>query len=76
MGKMKTYLSVTFSSEGAAPSEVRDRLMQIGMKAVKGNYDFIYEWGKEPDVEMLLMLADKIHAALKGMNVLFSLETI
>jgi len=76
MSRMKTYLSVTFSSEGASPSEVRDRLMQIGLQAIKGNYDFIYEWGKDPDLEMLLMLADKIHTALKGMNVLFSIETI
>lgn len=73
---MRTFLSVTFSSEGAPPSEVRDRLMRIGMEAIKGNYDFTYKWDKEPDVEMLLMLADKIHTALKGLNVLFSLETI
>ena len=76
MIKVKTFLSVMFSSEGASPSEVRDRLMQIGMSAVKGNYDFTYEWDKEPDIEMLLMLANKIHAALKGMDVIFSIETI
>jgi len=56
---MKTYLLVTFSSEGASLYEVRDRLMQIGPKAVKRN------------LEVLLMLADKIHTALRGMSILF-----
>ncbi|MEA2054780.1 MAG: hypothetical protein U9O96_06735 [Candidatus Thermoplasmatota archaeon] len=46
------------------------------MKASRGNYDFVYEWNEEPDVEALLWLADKIHTALKGMDVMFSLETI
>ncbi len=73
---MKTFLSVTFNSEGASPSEVRERLMQIGLNATKGNYDFTYDWDKDPDVEVLFMLANRIHTALKGMNVLFSIETI
>lgn len=73
---MKTYLTITFNSEGAPPSWVKERLLELGLKAVRGNYDFVYEWDNEPDVDTLLWLADKIHAALKGMDVLFSLETI
>ena len=73
---MKTYLSIIFSSEGAPPSEVKNRLLELGFKAVKGSYDFVYEWNKEPDIDTLLWFADRVQVALKGMDVLFSLETI
>jgi hypothetical protein len=65
-----------FNSAGALPSEIRDRLMDLGMQATQGNYDFTYLWEEEPDADMLLILADKIHAALQGTGALFSLETI
>ena len=74
---MKTCLTVVFNSEGGViPSVIRDRLMNLGMKVSPGSYDFTYVWAKEPDIDMLLMLADKIFIALKGTGVLFSLETI
>ena len=62
--------------EGTSPSEVKERLFQLGLRAVRGNYDFVYEWENEPDVDTLFWLADKIHAALKGMDILFTIETI
>lgn len=70
-----TYLTVTFTTEGAKPSEVATRLQSIGFKPTKGNYDFIYEWAKSAKVEDALWLADKIQATLRGMNVLFKIET-
>lgn len=73
---MKTYLSIIFSSEGAKPSEVKSRLLELGLKAVKGSYDFVYEWDREPDIDTLLWFADRIQSALKGMEVMFSLETV
>ncbi len=73
---MKTYLSIIFSSEGAPPSEVKSRLFELGFKAVKGSYDFVYEWERDPDVDTLLWFADKVQVALKGTDVMFSLETI
>ncbi|HEC76241.1 MAG TPA: hypothetical protein ENI33_03135 [Thermoplasmatales archaeon] len=73
---MKTYVTIIFSSEGAKPSDVKERLLELGLKALKGNYDFVYEWNEEPDIDNLLYLADKIHTALKGTEVLFSLETV
>ncbi|MEM1513503.1 MAG: hypothetical protein QXW78_00750 [Candidatus Thermoplasmatota archaeon] len=73
---MKTYITLVFSSEGARPSEVKDRLFQLGLKAVRGNYDFVYEWDREPDIDTLLWFADKIQSVLKGTGVMFSLETI
>ena len=73
---MKTYLTIVFSSDGETPSLIRDRLMNLGMQVTQGGHDFTYVWDKEPDVDTLLMLADKIFIALKGTGALFSLETM
>jgi len=74
---MKTYLTIMFNSEGNTPSEVKDQLLNLGFKATKGNYDFVYEWDKE-DVEIneLVWFADKVHASLKDTKVIFSIETL
>ena len=74
---MKTYLTIMFNSEGSSPSEVKDQLLNMGFKAEKGNYDFVYDWGEETtSVEELVWFADKVHAALKNSKVYFSIETI
>ena len=74
---MKTYLTIMFNSEGSNPSEVKNQLMNLGFKAAKGSYDFLYEWDKEEvTVEELVWFADKVHTSLKSYNVLFSIETI
>jgi len=75
--RMKTYIQVMFNSEGAAPSEIKNQLLNMGFKAAKGNYDFIFDWGKEKvDINDLVFFADKVHAALKNCKVLFNIETI
>lgn len=74
---MKTYLKILFSSEGASPSEVKDQLLNMGFKATKGNYDFVYEWKKDSaDIDELIWFADKVHSVLNKNNVFFSIETI
>lgn len=74
---MKTYLKILFNSEGHSPSEIRDQLMNMGFKATKGNYDFVYDWDEDSaNVEQLVWFADKVHASLKDRNVYFSIETI
>ena len=72
---MMTYLTVMFSSDGARPSDVVNRLVAIGFKPAKGNYDFVYEWDKKARVEDAIWLADKIHESLSGMDVQFRTET-
>jgi len=75
--RMKTYIQVMFNSEGAAPSEIKNQLLNMGFKATKGNYDFVFDWGKEKaDINDLVFFADKVHAALKNCKVLFNIETI
>jgi len=74
---MKTYLTIMFNSEGVKPSEVKDQLLNLGFKAAKGNYDFVYEWDEESvSLEDLVWFADRVHAALKDTNVYFSIETV
>jgi len=49
----------------------------MGFKAAKGNYDFVFDWGREKaDINELIFFADKVHAALKNCKVLFNIETI
>ena len=74
---MKTYLKLMFNSEGALPSEIKNQLLNMGFKATKGNYDFVYDWGKEvAGVDELVFFADKVHSALKNNKVYFNIETI
>lgn len=74
---MKTYLTLIFDSEGTSPSEIRNQLLNLGFKATKGNYDFVYEWGNNnATIEELVWFADKVHATLKKCKVNFTIETI
>lgn len=72
---MKTYLVVWFSSEGARPSNVTDRLLGMGFKPIEGAYDYEYEWGHEANVKEILEFADRLHLELQGSAVHFKLET-
>lgn len=66
-----------FNSEGSSPSKIKDQLLNLGFKAAKGNYDFVYDWNEESaSVEDLVWFADKIHSTLKKNNVYFTIETI
>ncbi len=74
---MKTYLTILVNSEGAPPSEIKNQLLNMGFKATKGNYDFVYEWkDKHSDVNELVWFADKVHSALKNSKVYFTIETV
>ncbi len=73
---MITYITVTFSSEGAKPSKVFNALNNLGFKPTTGNYDALYVWDKQATLEDAILLADKVVSTLKGMNVLVKLETV
>ena len=74
---MKTYLKIMFNSEGNSPSEIKDQLLNLGFKATKGNYDFVYDWNEvSTSVEDLVWFADKVHSTLKKSNVYFTIETL
>jgi hypothetical protein len=74
--KMKTYLTIYVSSEGAAPSEVVERLTRMGFKPLTGPYDFVYEWNENGSTQDAIEVANQVHATLKGCKVIFKLETL
>ena len=73
---MKTYLVVWYSSEGTKVSDVVDRLLSMGFRTVKGNYDYEYSWNGDSTLEDATKLADKVHETLADCNVLYKIETI
>jgi hypothetical protein len=73
---METYLRVTFHSEGAAPSEVADRLVSFGFVPTQGNYDFVYDWKSNGSADQILDLGDEVSRLLRGYKVLFEIETV
>ena len=72
---MKTYLTVWFNSEGAGPVEVVERLRSFGFKPLRGYHDHVYDWKRDVDLGDILQLTDKIHETLKGLKVLYKIET-
>ena len=72
---MKTYLTLWFSSEGAGPVEVVERLRSLGFEPLSGYHDHVYDWKRNVELADILQLTDKIHETLKGLNVLYKIET-
>jgi len=74
---MKTYLTIWFSSEGAKPTAVVERLLAMGFKPTRGRYDHVYDWGRDDvELEEILRLGNAVHETLKGFKVLYKLETV
>jgi hypothetical protein len=73
---MKTYLVAWFNSDGCKSSEITERLMSMGFRAIRGNYDYMYEWGSQATMDDVIRLGDLVHETLKGCNVTFKLETV
>lgn len=71
----RTYLTLTFNSEGATVSEISDSLLKLGFKSIKGQYDFVYVWKRTPTVSELIKFAGKVQKALKNKKVLFQMIT-
>jgi hypothetical protein len=68
----KTYVRVIFSSEGESPKQVIERMMRIGATPVGGDYDFEFSLS---DDERIFDRIEKIHRALKGARVRYSITT-
>lgn len=72
---VKTYLNIIFSSEGANPVEVVERLRSLGFRPLRGVHDHVYDWGRDVSLDDILQIATSVHETLKGLNVLYKLET-
>jgi len=71
----KTYLTLWFNSEGKAPTSAMMKLQEIGFKPSIGKHDFVYAWKQEIGLEDISKLGDTVHKKLKGLKVLYKLET-
>jgi hypothetical protein len=69
---IKTYIRVELSSEGESPKQIIERMRRIGALPVVGDYDFELEVSED---ERLFDKLEKIHAALKGSKVRYTLTT-
>ncbi len=72
---MKTHIKLIFNSEGERPSEITDVLHGLGFEPQTGEYDMVYDWEGDAEVKDAIWFADKIHSALEGYDVLYSIET-
>ena len=72
---MKTYLNITFYSEGANPVEIVERLRSLGFKPLSGVHDHVYDWGRDVELEDILRIATSVHETLKCLKVFYKLET-
>lgn len=73
---MKTYLTIWFNSEGASPAVVVEKLRAMGFKPIKGPYDHVYDWKRTVDLEEILQIGTAVHETLKGLKVIYKLETM
>jgi hypothetical protein len=73
---MKTWIQLTFNSEGAKPSDVIDRLCMLGFRPTRGHRDLVYEWDRNATVKDAIWFADKVHTVLEGLSVFYELETV
>jgi hypothetical protein len=48
----------------------------MGFKPIKGQHDHVYDWKREPTLDEVLQLVNNVHHTLKGLNVLYKIETI
>ncbi len=73
---MKTYIKLVFNSEGEKPSEIIDVLYGLGFEPMHGDYDMVYKWDDDATVKDTIWFADKVHAALEGSDISYSIETM
>jgi hypothetical protein len=71
---MRTYVDITFSSEGRPATSVAERLLdRAGLALITGPHDLCFEWSS---VEEFQRCVEAIHAALEGTHATYRLETL
>ncbi|UCC33378.1 MAG: hypothetical protein JSW53_06340 [Candidatus Bathyarchaeota archaeon] len=73
---MRTYLKMWYNSEGANPVIVSEKLQAMGFEAITGQYDYVYNWRRDVDLEDILQIMTSVHETLKGLKVLYKMETM
>ena len=73
----ETHLVLHFGTTNAKkPSEVEEKLQDIGFESSLGTVDFTYKWKDEkPSKKQVLKLADEVSNVLDGTGAVFNLDT-
>lgn len=71
---MRTYVDITFSSDGTIPTVVAERLRELaGVSILVGHHDVAFDW---TDVAEFRQKVKAIHDALVGTHATYRVETI
>ncbi len=69
---MQTFIKFQFRSDGASPFDIIKKLRNLGFIPVVGEYDFKIEYSNPEEYGQHI---NKLHAALKGLNVNYTLTS-
>jgi len=73
---MRTYVRMTFHSEGSSPLEVLDVMHALGFEEAMGIHDFVYKWKDRTSIGDVIRMTTEMHKRLKGMDVSYEITTI
>jgi len=73
---MRTYVRMTFHSEGANPLKVLDVMRGLGFEESMGMHDFVFKWKEKAGIDEVIRLMTDMHERLKGLDVNYEITTI
>jgi len=73
---MRTYVRMTFHSEGADPTKVVDVMHGLGFEESMGMHDFVFKWKEKAGIEDVIRLTTQMHERLRGLDVNYEITTI
>ncbi len=68
-------MTMYFNSDGKKPSEVVNKLEDLGFELNRGDYDFMYDWDDDTSLDHIVSIGDKIKELFKGDKILFQIKT-
>ncbi|MGA8665131.1 MAG: hypothetical protein WB809_08775 [Thermoplasmata archaeon] len=73
---MRTYVRMTFHSEGADPTKVLEAMRSVGFEESMGMHDFVFKWKDKATLADVIHLVTDMHERLKGLDVNYEITTI
>ena len=73
---MRTYVRMTFHSEGADPLKVLKVMRELGFEESMGMHDFVYKWKEKATLDEVIRLVTDMHGRMKGLDVNYEITTI
>jgi hypothetical protein len=73
---MRTYVRMTFHSEGADPTKVLEVMRSVGFEESMGMHDFVYKWRDKAAIDEVIQLVTTMHERLRGLDVSYEITTI